>query len=372
MNRPMRRRHACQGMDGSSNPIPADPSGLTQSITAIEAGFQEMRASYGSRVHQTGSMYDFHDQTLAAVRSAQKAMKMAMGAKAGSYRKQQEEAGAQKKKKGSRRPSKEAPCLAETPVGRLDGRFIRLPSPAVPVTGDLIGQVPIAALNDNMAVECKQFAGNPPGRRLSSYTINAVKEYKEQSNPLDPETEFLSTLTGFSKRRVEEMRRRWYKSAGSEGLCDVDAFKKLMEKCNVSDIELLSLLFNMLDLEMRNKMSFEQCMRACGVFRLGGQGLTEKFGYLTQKLISDEQDGRTVSIKITLREGPLTKERDLYKAKVRMALLKHFYSDVSKEEKRLANLQVDLMMEMLQEDLDPPDPLNGTNENEGDGEGPGE
>jgi len=41
-----------------------------------------------------------------------------------------------------------------------------------------------------------------------------------------------------------------------------------------------------------------------------------------------------------------------------MALLKHFYTEVSKEEKRVANLQVDLMMEMLQEDLDPPDLLN--------------
>ena len=49
-----------------------------------------------------------------------------------------------------------------------------------------------------------------------------------------------------------------------------------------------------------------------------------------------------------MRESPKLKQRDMLKAQVRMALLRHCYSEGSKEAKQLANLQVGVMMEMLQ------------------------
>ena len=55
-----------------------------------------------------------------------------------------------------------------------------------------------------LPIQVKQFNIGVPGRRLSSYTLNSTKEYKDQHNPLDHETEHLATITGFSRHRVEE------------------------------------------------------------------------------------------------------------------------------------------------------------------------
>lgn len=238
------------------------------------------------------------------------------------------------------------------------GDFIRLPSPQINATGDFVAEIPTQALQPGETVECKQFQGNPPGRRLNSFKMVIGKEFNEQQNPLDPETEYLAQLTGFPKRRIEECHRRWWALADQHGRCDHKGFTKMMKICGVTLRELVDMLFLLLDVEGAQKLDFEHFMRGCAVFKLGGAKVGDGYGYITQKLLAEESSGDEKG-KLVVRESPLLKQRDLLKAQVRMLLFKEFYSEVSKEEKRLANLQVEVMMEMLQAHLDPADPMEG-------------
>ena len=114
----------------------------------------------------------------------------------------------------------------------------------------------------------------------------------------------------------------------------------------------------MMDINYVREIDLEQFLRICAVFKIGGGKLGDGYGYLTQHLLADEEAQRRSAANVKIRDGENRKARDLTKGRVRVALLKHFYADTSKEERRLANLQVDVMMEMLQESVDPPDLLN--------------
>lgn len=126
------------------------------------------------------------------------------------------------------------------------------------------------------------------------------------------------------------------------------------------------MLFDMLQVRLHQasktnlKLDFQGFIRAAAVFKLGGDNFSDGFGYLTQQALAAEEEPAGEDMKkksIMLRDTPLLKERDILKHKLRLVLLNYFYSDSSKEAKKMGNLQVNVMMQMLQEHLDPLNPM---------------
>jgi len=269
-------------------------------------------------------------------------------------------------------PEEHATGGAEEHSGRVSqGEFICLPSPRIELTGDIVKEIPMQALQPGQGMECRQFQGNPPGRRVSTFAMNAAKSFNEQQNPLDPETDFLAEATQIAKRRIEECRRRWWRYADKAGQCNYQAFTKLLRSLGVQDrhqCDVFEQLFKMLDVQCEGKLGFEQFMRACAVFRMGGDKVSKGYANFTQTLIGEDAPSPAGREKLSLRAEPHLKRRDVIKAKVRMCLNRYFYSEVPKEEKRAANFQVNTMMEMLQEHLDPPEEVNQEEEEDGTGD----
>jgi len=186
---------------------------------------------------------------------------------------------------------------------------------------------------------------------FSTTNVKVAKPVAHQKDPLEEETIQLHELTGISRRSIEELRQRWWAASFAKGINDFIVFYKLLRQCGVRDKDFIFGLFAFLDVNIRGKVDFECFIRACGVFIIGEEGMHPAELLTRDSSVPGGWRGGTPP---KPSPGDFTRQRAIARAQLRLELQRFFYDPQSNEEKRCANVQVNRMMAMLNEHLEPP------------------